>query len=398
MNTKSFKNNISLQICVSTILFILALMFTACEEIPWGSAIPAKGSYTITAYHGELGAIVSDKEEAGAGERVLLAVKPNGDFALSSITITKESGEEINDFENSNPIFAFIMPSEDVTINGVFKTGSNDGNLSQTGVLVSFKGLDATTDPVPRESGCEVGGTVSLPIPPRRENGGINIYIFAGWYTSPDGAGTPFTANTQVTSDTVVYPKWMDMSNRTDWSYDTSTGGMHKNYLYTDNKQDFSPFLDGTYTFELWGASGGDSKYDLSSSLSTTGGKGGYIKAKCSLSTSTTLYIHVGQKGADGSGNSGVNPTYGGGGAGGAGYTGFSTYASGGAGGGATFVSTEDGNWDSADVTSGKTLVAGGGGGGSDDASSGGYGSGTADAGDGSIRGGGRNYIRRNNS
>jgi hypothetical protein len=102
----------------------------------------------------------------------------------------------------------------------------------------------------------------------------------------------------------------------------------------------------GVYQFELWGAEGG-----LGGDTSVNNsGKGGYIKAKKTISANGKLYLFVGQQGNDAS-ISGVNGVYGGGGGGGA----SPIYAGGGGGGGATAVRSSSG---------GLLLIAGGGGGG----------------------------------
>jgi uncharacterized repeat protein (TIGR02543 family) len=49
------------------------------------------------------------------------------------------------------------------------------------------------------------GNTVSLPVPPLRQN-----YSFEGWYTAKNGGGTAFTASTTVSADISVYAKWQN--------------------------------------------------------------------------------------------------------------------------------------------------------------------------------------------
>jgi uncharacterized repeat protein (TIGR02543 family) len=49
---------------------------------------------------------------------------------------------------------------------------------------------------------------LSLPVPGWRDH-----YEFAGWYTTADGSGQPFTATTSITHDVTLYAKWLAAYN-----------------------------------------------------------------------------------------------------------------------------------------------------------------------------------------
>lgn len=99
----------------------------------------------------------------------------------------------------------------------------------------------------------------------------------------------------------------------------------------------------GTYKFELWGASGGNSTNTLA-----TGGAGGYVQAELNITTQTKLNLIAGGKGEDSDINSASTGGYNGGGTG-------SSRA--GAGGGATDIRQNGLN------LSDRILIAGAGGG-----------------------------------
>ena len=74
---------------------------------------------------------------------------------------------------------------------------------------VTFKSGNAEIDAYPPELQVIYPATTVgvLPSDPVRSG-----YIFGGWYTGPNGTGTLFTANTEVTSDITVYAKWTPVS------------------------------------------------------------------------------------------------------------------------------------------------------------------------------------------
>ncbi|HBD93224.1 MAG: hypothetical protein A2015_10935 [Spirochaetes bacterium GWF1_31_7] len=83
-------------------------------------------------------------------------------------------------------------------------TISGEGGGKTTSV--QFDGDGATTPCVPESINLSPSETniESLPIAPIR-----NGYIFEGWFTEKKGESEPFTEETQVTSDTIVYAKWV---------------------------------------------------------------------------------------------------------------------------------------------------------------------------------------------
>ena len=64
---------------------------------------------------------------------------------------------------------------------------------------------------------------------------------------------------------------------------------------YTGSEQVFSAACPGTYKLQVWGAQGGDTKYN---SNSNTGGYGGYSEADIVLQQNEQLYINIGGKGS----------------------------------------------------------------------------------------------------
>lgn len=71
--------------------------------------------------------------------------------------------------------------------------------------VVTFNGQGAEADPNPLTKNVTSPATKvdALPSPPTK-----NGYIFAGWWTSANGYGTQFTANTLVSADDTVFAKW----------------------------------------------------------------------------------------------------------------------------------------------------------------------------------------------
>ena len=59
-------------------------------------------------------------------------------------------------------------------------------------------------------------------------------------------------------------------------------------------------FLPGIYRIELWGAQGGDSRYQNKPTIRPdSGGKGGYVKGTIEFQQKTKLYLYIGGKGED---------------------------------------------------------------------------------------------------
>ena len=128
------------------------------------------------------------------------------------------------------------------------------------------------------------------------------------------------------------------------------------NIAYTGTVHTFTAPYAGTYTFEMWGAAGG--------ACDGAGGKGAYTKGNLNMTAGQTLYISVGQKGADCTGGTAKTAaSVGGGGQGGGGFNSSST--TGASGGGATDVRTTSGAWNNGINLGNRIMVAAGGGGGS---------------------------------
>lgn len=112
-----------------------------------------------------------------------------------------------------------------------------------------------------------------------------------------------------------------------------------------------------TYTFELWGAQGGNAGYN--GTVLSQGGKGGYASGAKSLTAGAQLYIFVGGQGAGPNTGTNFETATGGFNGGGLGFNGNSTtdYRAGGGGGGTDI--RLNGN-----TLTDRIIVAGGGGGG----------------------------------
>jgi hypothetical protein len=111
----------------------------------------------------------------------------------------------------------------------------------------------------------------------------------------------------------------------------------------------------GTYTFEVWGAQGGNAAYGAS--VTTYGGKGGYATGSISLTAGQNVYVYVGGQG-EGGGTATQNKLNGGFNGGGFGYNGSDSINRGGGGGGATDIRT------TSNALSNRVIVGGGGAGG----------------------------------
>jgi hypothetical protein len=151
-----------------------------------------------------------------------------------------------------------------------------------------------------------------------------------------------------------------------DSTYIEFGGGSGKsvNYLYTGSVQPVT-LRAGTYQVEVWGGNGGNG---LNATYSGgNGGKGGYSKGILTVSTPTTLYLVVGEKGENSSAGAGNGLGGDGGfGAGGGGGTGWMNgNVSGGGGGGGL-----SGIFQNTISLANSVVIAGGGGGGGGSASS----------------------------
>ena len=120
-------------------------------------------------------------------------------------------------------------------------------------------------------------------------------------------------------------------------------------------------FLPGKYLFELYGASGGFTKYGKVNDP----GKGGYTKGVLKLPLRTKLYLYVGSQGGNTTSepkhSEGGEPGYNGGAAG-AYDTGIQSNCPSAGGGGATDIRINEGDWNLEESLKSRIMVAGGGG------------------------------------
>ena len=144
----------------------------------------------------------------------------------------------------------------------------------------------------------------------------------------------------------------------------TAQAGDVKDFGYTGGVQVYTAPVDGSYTLEAWGASGGGHTDSMT-------GQGGYTKGTVDLKAGQKLYIYVGQQGqyirgsgedTDHTGTRPAQATFNGGGDGGE-TMGNWGYHIGGAGGGATDFRLVNGAWNNGAGLQSRILVAGGGGG-----------------------------------
>ena len=200
-----------------------------------------------------------------------------------------------------------------------------------------------------------------------------NIYTFTGLQHNKT---YPITVKVIANSDKEATQEVKDnscpYSNGKEWLFP-----------YTGSEQSFTSECFGTYTFEAWGAQGGNTE--------AIGGKGAYTKGEIALIKNETLYTHVG--GAGSSTITGVSEHISGGYNGG-GYTEGQNCCNRrfGSGGGATDFRLASGFWDNLKGLKSRIMVAAGGGGsysGDNDvhaANAGGYG-GALTGGDGTQSG-----------
>ena len=112
---------------------------------------------------------------------------------------------------------------------------------------VTFRSGDAELDAYPPEKQVvSPARTVdSLPSDPVRSG-----FLFKGWYTGPNGTGTMFTANTEVTSDITVYAKWIPITQNTgvrlSFTIKSFKDARSPSHLF----QNITPDLDAIYYYK----------------------------------------------------------------------------------------------------------------------------------------------------
>ena len=116
-----------------------------------------------------------------------------------------------------------------------------------------------------------------------------NNLVFAGWYTDRNFTKR-VNENTVVNMSATLFAKF----NYSDDYCTNLVGNQVTNFDYTGNEQQFTTICPGKYKLELWGAQGGNAKYN---STEHTGGYGGYTVGYTHLGRGKTLYINVGGKG-----------------------------------------------------------------------------------------------------
>lgn len=136
------------------------------------------------------------------------------------------------------------------------------------------------------------------------------------------------------------------------WNY-SKTGTNTASTIHT-----FTAPVEGSYTFECWGAQGGRGLAD--GNLEGIGGKGGYAKGTINLSANNQFFIFIGGKGDDAKISTRVAGGWNGGGMGD--HDGQDDEGGGG-GGGATDIRVTNGNWNDFTSLLSRIMVAGGGGG-----------------------------------
>jgi hypothetical protein len=109
----------------------------------------------------------------------------------------------------------------------------------------------------------------------------------------------------------------------------------------------------GTYTFQVWGAQGGNAGYN--GTVYREGGKGGYASGNYALTSGQTLYLYVGGQGAGSTSSANGDLQSGGFNGGGNGYNGDTSIKRGAGGGGATDIRI------SGNALTDRVIVAGGG-------------------------------------
>ena len=166
--------------------------------------------------------------------------------------------------------------------------------------------------------------------------------------TKPD-SGYVFFTDAEVTNSCLVYEDYYiqySNGNLTDpRKGQCSNFKMEYPFEFTKTVQTFKAPFNGKYTFELWGAQGGE------------GGKGGYTYGEIELTKNTILYVYVGEVGSTLQSITNV------GGWNGGGYSGNNSASYSYGGGGATDVRTVNGEWNDPESLRSRIMVAGGGGG-----------------------------------
>ena len=254
------------------------------------------------------------------------------DDVLSTVSLTWDTNSQVNSWVLEYGVAPFTQGTGTV-VAGLTSPSYNLGNLNGSGVYQVYVYAD-----------CDGSGN----------NNSLSASIT---FTLPCVASNQFPFNEPFTSYTREVPNecWKDIdypaSPVITGVYTTTSNSTPFNY--TNSVQSMNLIAGNTYKLEVWGAKGGRGY----SSTYSLGGKGGYSSGYYTPSTNTTIYIHTGGVGADGTSSSTYAGGYNGGGNG--------YYYSGG-GGGATHIALTSGVLTSfsGSYNNNLLIVAGGGGGG----------------------------------
>ncbi|MDR1785489.1 MAG: InlB B-repeat-containing protein [Spirochaetaceae bacterium] len=263
--------------------------------------------------------------------------------------------------------YTFIGWYAESVATGAQLTGANGASLTPWAIADNTTVYAAWTANIYPDSmifdfnGVTVDGSVSvskqhafsaadIPWPVKAQTG----MVFLGWYDADTGGTLQSAADILacIGLNKTFYAHWYAVAGP--WAYDSATGGMVANYAYTGAAAAWTPAaVDGTiaYTFEAWGAAGGNASSEYGGSH--TGGAGGYSKGTLSVASGSELYFYVGAAAStfNGGGDRGTV----------AGQAGPATYGA--RGGGASSISLSNNTWNNATVLARRILVAGGGGG-----------------------------------
>jgi|GEM_PF-5151821 len=146
--------------------------------------------------------------------------------------------------------------------------------------IVTFdsQGAETATSPSTKNVTSPATKVDALPSPPTK-----NGYVFAGWWTSVNGAGTQFTINTIVSANVTVYAKWLPNTFVVTFDGQGATFAANpatKSVTFPSDKIDVlpaSPQKTG-YVFAGWWTS--------------ANGAGTQFTASTPVSTSITLYAN----------------------------------------------------------------------------------------------------------
>ncbi len=156
---------------------------------------------------------------AGDGSLVL---KLYYDRDLHSVTFEEEGGSLVGDIEDARYGSTVTLPTAPTkgvyTFGGWFTERKGGGSeftsstvvtrdiivYAKWGYKVTFDSQGATVNATPSEIVAVAGSTIkTMPSEPEKID-----YIFGGWFTEINGAGSKFTTTSFVNGDMIVYAKW----------------------------------------------------------------------------------------------------------------------------------------------------------------------------------------------